>query len=65
MLYNSELVTKLKNDLRGYKVAWDAGVPFDQHDWLIGFPKLSIERRIKAVACDDLLKWIHKWKSQR
>ena len=65
MLYNSEIVSKLKTELRGFKVAWDAGLPFDQHEWLIGFPKLSIEKKIKAVASDDLKKWIRKWKSQR
>ena len=65
MLYNSEIVSKLKTELRGFKVAWDAGLPFDQHEWLIGFPKLNIEKKIKAVASDDLKKWIRKWKSQR
>jgi len=65
MLYNSEIVSNLKTNLNGYKIAWDAGLPFDQHEWLIGFPKLNIERKIKAIASDDLKKWIHRWKSQR
>ena len=65
MLYNSELVAKLENELKGYKIAWDAGLPFDSKEWLISWPRLTLEKKILAIADDDLKQWIHKWKSQR
>ena len=65
MLYSSEIVKRLKSDLKGFKIGWDAGQPLDAQEWLIGFPKLTIEKKIKAIACDDLKKWIKEWKKQR
>ena len=65
MLHSSEIVKRLKSDLKGFKIAWDAGQPIDSQDWLIGFPKLQIERKVKEIACDDLKKWIKEWKTQR
>ena len=43
---NSELVNSLERDLKGYKIAWDAGLPFDSKDWLISWPKLNQEKKI-------------------
>ena len=65
MLYSSEFVTALENDLKGFKIAWDAGLPFDSKPWLISWPKLTSEKKIMKFATVDLKKWIKKWKSQR
>ena len=65
MLYNSELVNSLERDLKGYKIAWDAGLPFDSKDWLVSWPKLNQEKKILDLASEDLKLWIKKWKSQR
>lgn len=65
MLYTSEFVEKLENELEGLKVAWDAGLPFDSQKWLIAWPRLTQEKKIRKFANIDLLKWMKKWKSER
>ena len=65
MLYTSEFVEVLENELDGFKVAWDAGLPFDSQKWLITWPKLTLEKKIKNFAQVDLIKWMKKWKGER
>lgn len=67
MLKCSEFAQAMENEshLKGFKIAWDAAMSIDDEDWIIGWPKLQIERKIRSCATDDLLEWIKKWKSQR
>jgi len=64
MLKNCALVDSLENELQGFKIAWDSGIQLEA-PWLANWPKLNIEKKIKEFACDDLKKWIKKWKSER
>ena len=64
MLRNSELVDALENDLKGFKIAWDSGIQLET-PWLAKWPKLTKEKQIKEFACEDLKKWIKKWKCER
>lgn len=65
MLYTSEFVEVLENELDGFQVAWDAGLPFDSQTWLITWPKLTLEKKIKNFAHIDLIHWMKKWKGER
>ena len=65
MLKNSEFAKHLQTKLKGYKVAWDAALTIDEADWIIGWPKLQLERKIKQTLSPEILKWIKKWKSDR
>lgn len=65
MLKNSEFATHLKTTLKGYSVAWDAAMTIDETDWIIGWPKLQLERKVKQISSPEMLTWIKKWKSDR
>ena len=64
MLKSSEIVKRLKNDLNGFKIGWDAGI-IDSEDYLIAWPKLNIEKRILEHLDENIRKCFKKWKSER
>ena len=64
MLRNSELVQALENDLKGFKICWDAGIQFKAH-WLAPWPKYQIECEIRKHASEEFKKYLRMWKIQR
>ena len=64
MLKNSELVDALENELKGFKIAWDSGIQLET-PWLVQWPKLTKEKKIREFACEDLKMWIKELKTER
>lgn len=63
MLRNSVFAEKMENELKDFKIGWDAGIQ-DKLPWLINWPKLEKEKELKRAA-PTLKKWIKKWKAER